>query len=78
MPFDIEPCSRPYLSNIIIGNIAGSHFFDKADLQVVRHCRQKEQSGLYFSRKRFINGYWETDRWFVWGEWKETRFVENK
>lgn len=56
---------------IIIGNVAGHCFHGQADLEVVRHCRDRLAFGHYHVRKRLLDGGWEVDRWFDWPRGRE-------
>jgi hypothetical protein len=62
-------------TRIIIGEVAGHHFYGQADLKVVFWCRKGSTDGFYHVRKRLVNraafNYdprlgWEVDRWFEW------------
>lgn len=66
-------------SRIIVGPIAGSHFWGPADLQVAYHVHRGERHGLLMKRKRLVNrsAYqydprlgWEVDVWFEWDDEK--------
>ena len=65
------------MPRITIGNSAGHHFHDNADLEVVYHCTVGAKRGYFHVRKRLVNRAafeydptmgWEIDRWIEWLE----------
>lgn len=64
-------------TRIVMGNVAGHHFYGEGDLAIVRHCKRGKQSGYYHVRKwladRSAFNYdpslgWAYERWFQWDE----------